>query len=178
MRKATIVLFIVALAAAGPALAAENTRWLNVNVTDHEDGTKVQVHLPINLVLQLAQAVNVEEFHGGKVDMHITDTDIDWPKVFEAIKTAPDGEFVKVESPDADVLVSKKAGTVTIDVNQKEDEHAVVKVTVPATIIDSLHVDENNQIDVAALLKAFDNLPNGNLVTVQSSEADVRVWIE
>lgn len=178
MRKTVVALFIIALAAAGPALAAENTRWLNVNVTEHEEGTKVQVHLPMNLVLQLVQAVNVEQIHGGKVDMDIGDTDVDWPKVFEAIKTAPDGDFVKVDSPEADVLVSKKAGTVTIDVNQKEDEHAIVKVTVPASLIDSLHVDDHNEIDVAAFLKGLDNLPNGDLVTVESSEANVRVWIE
>jgi hypothetical protein len=31
---------------------------------------------------------------------------------------------------------------------------------------------------VAALLSSFDQLPNGELVTVESDEANVRVWIE
>ena len=30
----------------------------------------------------------------------------------------------------------------------------------------------------AALLTAFDQLPSGDLVTVQSDEANVRVWVE
>jgi hypothetical protein len=178
MRKTATVLFTIALVLAGPAFAADSTRWLNVHVTEAEEGTNVQVHLPISLVLSVIGAVDVEKFHGGKVDLDIHDADIDWPQIFQAIKDAPDGEFVKVDATDADVLVSKTQGTITIDVNQHEEEQAVVKVTMPATIIDALSLDENNRIDVAALLRSFDTLPSGDLVTVDSPDANVRVWIE
>ena len=69
--------------------------------------------------------------------------------------------------------------TITIDVNAMDEEApALVKVRLPATVIDSLAIDENNQMDVAALLSSFESLPNGDLVTVDAPDAKVRVWIE
>jgi len=45
-------------------------------------------------------------------------------------------------------------------------------------IINAIHVDDEDRIDVAALLKAFDDLPAGDLIRVASAEANVRVWVE
>jgi len=180
MKRTPIVVLALALMLAGPAVASDATRWLNVHVTALDDGTNVEVHLPLALVLTVLQSVDVEHFHSGKVDLEIHDADIDWPQLLGALKDAPDGDFVKVDAEDANVLVSKHGGTLTIDVTEtgEEGDHAVVKVTVPDTIIDALSIDEENRIDLAVLLQSFDALPDGDLVTVDADEAKVRVWIE
>jgi hypothetical protein len=85
---------------------------------------------------------------------------------------------VTVTSDEADVNVHKQAGTLYVTVNQKEDEMAKVEVTMPMEMMDALTFGEENTLDVAALLEAFDSLPNGELVKVTSNEANVRVWIE
>ena len=174
---------ITALAAAfiliaGFALAAEETRWVNVNVSEHSDGTNVEVHLPLNLVLSVLKSVDVDNFHRGHVDLDIDDVDVDWREVLAAVRDAPDGKFVTVDSPDAQVTVRKEAGTLHIDVQEIDGENAKVKVTVPMEFMDALMINEESQIDVAALLSSFDRLPSGDLVTVESDDADVRVWIE
>ncbi len=160
-----------------PMAAADETRWLNVHVTEAEEGANVEVHLPLQLVLAVINSVDVDNFHAGKVDLEISDADIDWPQVLAAVKEAPDGEFVKVDAEDARVRVSKSAGTLYVHVEENE-ENAIVDVTLPMAVIDGLTIDENNQIDVAALLSTFDQLPNGDLVTVTSDDATVRVWVE
>jgi hypothetical protein len=178
MKRTAIVIFAVLLVAA-TASAADGTRWLNVHVTEHTDGTNVEVHLPLDLVLTILKNVNVDNFHAGKVDLELDDVEINFPEIMAAIKDAPDGEFVKVDAEDANVRVVKQGGTIKINVTEGgEEEHAVVNVTVPASMIDALTVDENNQIDVVALLSSFEDLPNGELVTVDSEDANVRVWIE
>jgi hypothetical protein len=174
---------ITALAAAfiliaGFALAAEETRWLNVNVSEHSDGTNVEVHLPLNLVLSVLKSVDVDNFHKGHIDLDIDDADIDWAEIFAAVKDAPDGQFVTVNSPDANVSVSKQGGTLLINVDEMDGENSKVKVTVPVEFMDALSINEESQIDIAALLESFDRLPNGDLVTVESDDANVRVWIE
>ena len=180
MKRTPIIILAVALLAATPSLATDTTRWLNVNVTEPHGGTNVEVHLPLSLVLAVLQSVDVEHFHSGKVDLEIHDADIDWPQLLSAIKEAPDGDFVKVDADDANVRVSKNGGTLTIDVTEtgEEGDHAMVKVTVPDTIIDALSIDEENRIDLAVLLQSFDSLPDGDLVTVDADDAKVRVWIE
>ncbi|HSL17262.1 MAG TPA: hypothetical protein VLB51_05085 [Methylomirabilota bacterium] len=178
-RKVTIIAAIFILAA-GLALAADQapTRWVNVHVTEHNEGANIEVHLPLNLVLTVLKSVDVDNFHGGRIDLDIDEADVDWTEILAAVKDAPDGKFVTVDSPDAKVSVRKERGTLTIDVDEIEGDNAKVKVTVPMELMDALHIDGSSEIDVAALLQSFEKLPNGDLVTVQSNDADVRIWIE
>jgi hypothetical protein len=178
MKRTLTALFAAILLVALPLSATETTRWLNVHVTEAEGGANIEVHLPLPLILAVLNSVDVENFHDGKVDLEITDAEIDWPQLLAAVKEAPDGEFVKVDSPDANVRVSKVDGTLYVHVVENEDEHATVNVQVPMSMIDALHIDENNQIDVAAFLSSFDDLPDGDLVTVDAEDAKVRVWVE
>ena len=164
--------------AAPEAYGEEETRWVNVHVTENSSNTNVEVHLPLNLVLTVLKNVDVENFHGGKVDLEIGDMEVNWPEIMTALKDAPDGEFVKVDAEDAKVRVSKRDGTMYVNVVESDEANAVVNVTVPMSMIDALSIDENNQIDVAALLASFDDLPNGELVTVDADDAKVRVWVE
>ena len=60
-RKITIIAAAFILIA-GFALATEETRWINVHVTEHSEGTNVEVHLPLNLVLSVLKSVDVENF--------------------------------------------------------------------------------------------------------------------
>ena len=177
--KALTLIAIAVLLAAPAAYGAEETRWINVHVTENSSNTNVEVHLPLNLVLTVLRNVDVEHFHGGHVDLELDeDMDINFPEIMQAVKEAPDGKFVTVTSDEADVSVHKQAGTLYVTVNQKEDEMAQVEVTMPMEMMDALSFGEENTLDVAALLQAFDKLPNGELVKVTSNEANVRVWIE
>jgi hypothetical protein len=177
--KVLTLVALVALLWASAAYAQEDSRWINVHVTENSSNTNVEVHLPLNLVLTVLRNVDVENFHGGQVDLELDeDIDIDFPEIMQAIKNAPDGKFVTVTSDEADVNVHKQAGTIYVTVNQKEDEMAQVEVTMPMELMDALSFGEKNTLDVATLLQSFDRLPNGELVKVTSNEANVRVWIE
>jgi hypothetical protein len=178
-KRVSTTLLTLALLAAVPALAGDATRWLNVHVTDTEEGANVELHLPFGLVMAVLDGVNVENFHRGKIQLELDDdADIDWPQLMKALKDSPDGDYVTVTSNDADVKVQKAAGMLRIHVTQKEDEQAVVDVTLPATLIDALAFDEHNEIDVKTLLAGLDELPDGEIVRVTSNEANVRIWIE
>jgi hypothetical protein len=178
-RKVLALVALAALLAAPTAFAGDETRWINVHVTENSTNTNVEVHLPLNLVLTVLRNVDVENFHGGQVDLDLDeDMDINFPEIMAAVKDAPDGKFVTVTSDEADVNVHKQGGTLFVTVNQKDDEMAKVEVTVPLELMDALSFGEENTLDVAALLQSLDTLPNGELVKVTSNEANVRVWIE
>ena len=90
-RKVVILVAIAALLAAPAAYAADETRWVNVHVTENSSNTNVEVHLPLNLVLTVLRNVDVENFHGGHVDLELDeDLDIDFPEILKAVKTAGD----------------------------------------------------------------------------------------
>jgi hypothetical protein len=178
-RKALTLVAVAALLAAPAVYAQDDGRWVNVHVTENSSNTNVEVHLPLNLVLTVLRNVDVENFHGGRVDLELDEEmDINFPEIMAAIKDAPDGKFVTVTSDEADVNVHKQGGTLHVKVNQKKDEMARVEVTMPLELMDALSFGEENTLDVAALLESLDRLPDGELVKVTSNEANVRVWIE
>ena len=55
-RKVVILVAIAALLAAPAAYAGDETRWVNVHVTENSSNTNVEVHLPLNLVLTVLRA--------------------------------------------------------------------------------------------------------------------------
>lgn len=179
MRSRLFLGIVVAavILSAGVLGAAEPTRWINVDVDAVEDGASVKVRLPLNLVLSVLNAVDTEGFHNGMVDMRVHDTEIDWVALFDAVKTAPDGEFVRVQADDANVLVSKVGGSIVVNVEERS-EQARVEVNVPAELIDAVTIDEHNQLDIATLLSRLGDLQIDDLVRVESPDANVRVWID
>jgi len=178
VKKTTAIAAVAILAVAALASATEEIRWINVNVTEPSSNTNVEVHLPLKLVLSVIEGIKVDNFDAGKVDIELDDVDIDWPQILAALKDAPDGEFVKVDSDDAKVRIRKSEGTVYIHATEIDGDNAVVEVNLPESMLSALIIDDNNQIDVAAMLKGFSDLPSGELVRVTSDDANVRVWIE
>jgi len=177
MRRIAIAAAILALAAL-PATADTPTRWINVHVTEASSNANVEVHLPLSLVVSVLHGIDVDEFRGGKIRLDVDDVDVDWSTIMAEIADAPDGKFVTITSDDADVDIRKEAGFMYMHVDEKGGDNAKVDVTVPMSMVRALTIDENNELDVAALLTSLDELPNGELVRVSSDDANVRVWIE
>jgi hypothetical protein len=180
MRRTALGVLALALVLVGGVAGADDTaatRWVNVNVNEPATGTKVDVHLPLNLVLAVLDGVKVDHLDAGKVKLDL-DADVDLARILAAVAQAPDGKFVTVEDPEADVEVTKQAGMLLIHVVGKEGDHEVVDVRLPAQVLSAISVDASNQLDVKALLASLATLPNGDLVTVTSNEANVRVWVE
>jgi hypothetical protein len=176
--RAKLALIAVALVIAAPAAAEQPMRWLNVHVQEASEGANVQVHLPMQTVLAMMRAIDIEEFDQGRVHLDVDDADIDWQALLAAVREAPDGEFVTATSDDADVVVRKIDGMLTVDVDEKGGDNARVRVRVPAQLLDAFTVDENNMLDIAAMIERLADLPGGDLVQVEADDATVRVWIE
>ncbi len=182
MRGRTIAGFVAATLIGIAAMAAEPVRWLNVHVAEHGgEHATVNVRLPLDMIRSIMGAISIDGLEGGVVDLDIDDAEIDWPKLMDAVRQAPDGDFVTVNAEDADVTVSKKGGTIRIHVAEKSepgDEAETVDVTVPSAVLGSLKFDEGNRLDLEPLFAALASLPDGDLVTVRSTDADVRIWVE
>lgn len=182
MRKTMIVGFAAVMFIGLTVTATEPARWLNVNVVEHgDDDETVNLRVPVSMVRSLVEAISADGLENGVVELDLDDIEIDWPKLMAAIRSAPDGDFVTVKAEDARVVVSKKAGTIRIHVSETAepgDEGETVDVTVPAAVLDSLRFDGDGGLDLKPLLASLQSLPGGDLVTVRSTDADVRIWIE
>jgi ribonuclease HI len=161
------------------ALAASATRYLHVKVTNPTSHELVRVNVPLSLAEKVIPAINHGELRDGKVHIgNMKADEVNVRAILDALKTAPEGEFVTVQNTGDDVRVAKEHGQVVvhvIDKNSKEN----VDVTVPWEVVEALVTDTTeNQLNIEAAIKALQNVGDTTLVRVSGSEENVRVWID
>ncbi|MDE3171154.1 MAG: hypothetical protein KGL75_13505 [Acidobacteriota bacterium] len=173
-----LVAGIMSLAAT--AIAAPAERYIHVNVQDSENSANVHVNVPLSMAERILPAINNPDLHDGMISLHRADLNgVDLRAVLNAVRTAPDNEFINVTNKDADVRVAKSNGNIMVHVIDKKNRGQKVDVTVPLKVADALVATANNgQLDVAAALRTLNDAGDVLLVTVQDSGQRVRVWID
>lgn len=161
------------------ALAAPATRYLHVKVTNPTSHELVRVNVPLALAEKVIPAINHGELRNGKVHIgHIDADEVNVRAILDALKTAPEGEFVTVQNTGDDVRVAKEHGQVVVHVIDKNSKETV-DVTVPWDVVEALVSDTaENQLNVEAAIKALQNAGDTTLVRVSGSDENVRVWID
>jgi hypothetical protein len=172
----------VVLLTATCALAAEN-RWLHVKVEDGgEKAEIVRINLPLSLAEKVLPAIHTKELHEGKVKVSEAKfEDVDLRAILEALRTAPENEFVTVQSKDQDVRVAKSGGNLLVKVRDGKDGKGKienVEVTVPFTVVDALLSGGKDELDLLAAVRALGTLGDTVLVTVNDEHSKVRIWVD
>src|SRR5271156_5971254 len=142
------------------AMAAPTTeRYLHVKVDDATKGESVNVNLPLSMAAAILPTVNKGTLHNGHVTIGEADFNgVDVRAILDAIRTAPDNEFVTVKEKDQDVRVAKSNGNLIIHVVDKSKD--------------------GEELDVAAAIRALSDAGDAVLVTVQDATEHVRIWID
>src|SRR5580658_1573150 len=92
---------------------------------------------------------------------------------------ATDNEFVTVKEKDQDVRVAKSNGNLIVHVLDKSKDGEKVDVTIPMKVVDALFSTvKDNELDVAAAIRALSDAGDAVLVTVQDATEHVRIWID
>jgi ribonuclease HI len=161
------------------AVAATATRYLHVKVSNPTSYELVRVNVPLTLAEKVIPAINHGELRDGKVhigNMHADEVDV--RAILDALKTAPEGEFVTVQNTGDDVRVAKEHGQVVVHVIDKNSKETV-DVTVPWDVVEALVSNTTeNQLNIEAAIKALQNVGDTTLVRVSGSDENVRVWID
>jgi hypothetical protein len=163
-----------------PAMAAPADKYLHVNVEDPANGESVNVNVPLSMAEKILPSINNHGIHGGKISIQSGEMNgVDVRALLDAVRTAPDNEFVTVKDKDSDVRVAKANGNIIVHVIDKKNKDQKVDVTVPIKIVDALFsTAKNDELDIAAALRALSDAGDILLVAVQDSSEKVRVWVD
>ena len=175
----TLALSSVIILSATMALAVTATRYLHVKVTNPTSHELVRVNVPLILAEKIIPAINHGELRDGKVHIgHMNADEVNVRAILDALKTAPEGEFVTVQNLSDDVRVAKEHGQVVVHVIDKDSKENV-DVTVPWDVVEALVSNTaDDQLNVEAAIKALQNVGDTTLVRVSGSDENVRVWID
>jgi ribonuclease HI len=174
------ILFATLLTLAASTLwAASADRYLHVRVSNPSTHELVRVNVPLALAEKVIPAINHGELHDGKIRCgHFTADKVDIRAILDALKTAPEGEFVTVREPDSDVRVAKERGQLVVHVVDKHSKQNV-DVKVPWEVAQALIANtKDDELDIEAAIKALSSAGDVTLVTVTSQEENIRVWID
>jgi hypothetical protein len=162
------------------ARAEEPTRWIHLRVVSTEpDGEMVRVNVPVELAEQVLPAIHSHELREGKVEIHGDIEGVDLKQLYEAIRNAPDNEFVSVQSKKGeDIHIAKDKGYLTIKVRQKNNSDENVDIKVPLPVVAALLSAGNDQLDILAGLKALKSYDDTELVTVKDKNQTVHIWLD
>ena len=94
--------------------------------------------------------------------------------VVEALAAAPDGELVRVEERDEQVVITKVGATLQVRVTGKGEN---VSVNVPLHLALEALPGPDGRIRTAALAGALSSLRFTDLVDVRDGKDHVRVWV-
>jgi hypothetical protein len=159
--------------------AASAERYLHVRVSNPTTHELVRVNVPLSLAEKVIPAINHGELRNGKIRVgHFTADNVNVRAILDALKTAPEGEFVTVQEQGSDVRVAKEHGQLVVHVIDKESKDNV-DVTVPWGVAEALisNTDET-ELNVEAAIHALASTGDVTLVTVVGHDENVRVWID
>jgi hypothetical protein len=185
MRKLTLdtqkivlgVFILLGFSAITQARPAE--RWLHVRVIDNSgQGETVNVNMPLSMAEKVLPAINQGDLHNGKITTNLHMEDVDLATILDALRTAPDNEFVTVQSKDENVRVAKVNDNLVVHVVEsgKDGEH--VDVTIPMRVINALVAKGTHEMDLTAAIHEMEQMGDATLVTVQEATESVRIWID
>ena len=168
------------LAVTAMAAPATSERYLHVKVDDSSKGESVNVNVPLAMAAAILPTVNHGSLHNGHVTIGETDFNgVDVRAMLDAIRNAPDNEFVTVKEKDQDVRVAKLNGNLIVHVLDKSKDGEKVDVTIPMKVVDALFsTAKDNELDIAAAIRALSEAGDAVLVTVQDATEHVRIWID
>jgi hypothetical protein len=182
LQRAAVICLLAtgALSSAMVTMAGTGERYLHVKVDDAKNGESVNVNVPLSMAEKILPAVNKGNLHAGKVTVGEAQMEgIDLHAILDAIRTAPDNEFVTVKEKDQDVRVAKSNGNLIIHVKGNKDGDQKVDVTVPMKVVDALFsTTQKDELDIAAALRALSDEGDILIVTVQDASQHVRVWVD
>ena len=161
------------------AIDASTTRYLHVRVSNSASHELVRVNVPLPLAEKVIPAINHGQLRDGKVQIgNFRAENVNIHAILEALKSAPEGNFVTVQDTGDDVRVAKERGQLVVHVIDKNSGENV-DVTIPWDVAQALISDTNeDQINVEAAVKALQNVGDTTLVRVSGRDENVRIWID
>jgi len=179
--KKTVPVLAMLFAATAMFAATTPQRYLHVRVHGIKNNEMVSVNVPLSLAEMVIPAINHGKLRNGKIQIHgFNADDVNLKQIMEAMKSAPEGEFVTVRETDNNVRVAKEHGQLVVHVADKSGKGKEnVDVTIPWAVAEALASNtSDNELNVEAAIKALENAGDVTLVAVNGDDQTVRIWID
>ncbi len=174
-----LILVVMAPAAMAQTQAQAPERWLHIKVDSKDaEGEVVRVNVPLSMAEKVLPAIHSKDLQDGKVKFKGHTEDVDIRAILDAVRTAGDNEFVTVQSKKENVRVAKSGGYLLVRVRENGEKPENVDIKVPFTVVEALLSAGEDELDIAAAIRALNVHGDTELVTVTDQKETVRIWVD
>lgn len=161
-------LLLLAMVSIG-SLAFAGDKYLHINVGEPHETIRVSV--PLSWVEKLLPSIQVR-YHRHRHD------GISPQQLLDAIRSAPEGEFVTVEGRDEEVRVAKSGRFLLVKAREGRwgRRHQNVEIKVPLKVLEALAKDKDH-LDLGAAIRAISEHGDA-LISVEGDREKVRIWVD
>jgi hypothetical protein len=180
MIRSLLFSVLTALVVSGSAMAGDQA-WLHVRIdSDDPDGDRVRLNLPIEMIESMLPMIETDEFGHGRIQINDTDLNAaELRKMWNAVKSAEDGEFVSVENRRQSINVAKDDGILKVRIREHEGrEEDRIDMQLPMEVVDAMLAGEGDELDLVAGLQALREHGHAILVTGTDEGSDIRIWVD
>lgn len=169
---------LVVLGLTAPALLGSSKLWLHVHVEEGgQKPEKVKVNIPLALAESVAPLLQDTVAAGGKIRIPHKGLKVeDLRAVWQTLRAQGDAEYVTVESEGGQVRVFTRGNYLYILSDEKSKDK--VSVQIPLQVVDAVFAGEGDELDLLAAVRALQGSGVGDLVSIQSEDSTVKVWID
>jgi hypothetical protein len=172
------VMLIVAGLAAGPAAAAD--LWIHVKVHGSKNVEEVAINVPVSMARNLAGMVpEGTRQHSGRVRVKDHDYNLaELRRAWRELEHGPDATYLTVNDPDSKVRIGKRGDYLELRATDKAGKGENVEARIPLPVVAALLSGSGDELNVDAALDELARFGEGELLTVNSDEQTVRIWID
>jgi hypothetical protein len=180
-----VLLVLAGLAglAAGPAAAAD--LWIHVKVHGGKNVEEVAINVPVSMARNLAGMVpEGARQHSGRVRVKDHDYNLaELRRAWRELEHGPDATYLTVNDPDSKVRIGKRGDYLELRATDKagrgeNGKGENVEARIPLQVVAALLSGSGDELNVDAALDELTRFGEGELLTVNSDEQTVRIWID
>jgi len=181
MRRRTILMLVLIPLLSLPmlpvALARGGDRYVHVRILDRDAADEeVRLDVPVGLLRAFLAHADVEVWDRDLSLRYAGGSEVDLREVLAALREAPEGEFLRIRERDESVRVAKEGGFFLVRVDERDGDR--LRVRFPLAVLDTLIDSGTERLDFAAALEALSDYDGDDLLTVESDDEQIRIWID
>ena len=178
MRDFKKILLVSAFCLLAVGAQAASKEWLHIHVNEATgDQAKVRVNIPISLIEVMLPMVEERAVEKGKIRLHEKDFRVeDLRKIWKSVKDEGDTEFVSVDKRDEHVRVFTQGNFLMVQ--SDKDSRSKVNIKMPMAVVDAILSGDGEELNLTAAVKALKDSGIHDIISVESDDSKVMVWID
>ena len=165
---------------AAPASAGGSDLWFHLTVDEHRGKqAQVKIHLPLGLVERLAPLAVSEIDSDSRFRINRRElTAPEAREMWRALRESGNAPFIDIRSGREQVRITRRGGSLHLQTVGNRHDGERVSISIPESVVDALLSGDEEEYQIAAALRAMARQGVGDLVQIESDDADIRVWID